>query len=159
MAIPEISPATGQLKMAKARFLFGLDRTPDDRLTWSPGASAKTPLQLAAKLEGFLSFMAHLIQHRAMPERRGDPPPDPTNREEAKQRVAAAFGRLNDVLNGLQAADLEQPVPVPWGTSSLRDIVWGVGGVIAYHQGQLNYCQLAYGDEDPNIPPGWGLSG
>jgi hypothetical protein len=27
--------------------------------------------------------------------------------------------------------------------------------VMGYLQGQLNYCQMAYGDEDPNIPPSW----
>jgi hypothetical protein len=31
-----------------------------------------------------------------------------------------------------------------------------LGGVTGYWQGQLNYIQTAYGDMDPNMPPGWG---
>ena len=159
MAIPEVTPAIQGLKMAESRFLYGLDRTADDRLDWSPGGAAKTPLQLAGKLEGFLGFLTYMLQNHAMPERRGELPPTPATREEAKQRVAAGFARINDVLQGLQPADLDQPVPAPWGESSVRQLVGGLGGVVAYHQGQLNYCQLAYGDEDPNIPPNWGREG
>jgi hypothetical protein len=39
------------------------------------------------------------------------------------------------------------------------DGIWWVNGMIVYHQGQLNYLQLAYGDENANIPPEWGRPG
>ena len=37
------------LAMGRNRFLYGLDHVPDDRLNWSPGGEAPSPLQLAGK--------------------------------------------------------------------------------------------------------------
>jgi hypothetical protein len=142
--------------MARSRFLYGLDQTPDDRLNWSPGGSAKSPLGLADRITGFLQFISQLIETGEMPDRSAPQPAPSESREEAKARVAAGFDRALAVLEGLTEADLQKLVPVPWGA---RIPVLGVLGFFptatGYFQGQLNYCQLAYGDEDPNIPPDW----
>ena len=144
------------LEMARTRFLYGLDKTPDDKLEWSPGGSAKNALQLAGKLAGFLTFFDHILQHQTWPERPATPPPAPSDRDAAKNAVHAAFSKVQATIAGLTEEGLAKQAAAPWGAQlTLAEWVTAVGGVVAYHQGQLNYLQLAYGDEDPNIPPEW----
>ena len=153
-------PVTSFLKglaMGRNRFLYGLHVTPDDRLTWSPGGNAYTPLQLAGRLEGFLGFIGHLVKTGAMPETRGELPVPPASREEAKARLGAAFDRLRAAALELSEADLARMVPTPWGEPiPARAMLTGANQVVSYFQGQLNYLQLIYGDTNANIPPNWG---
>jgi len=157
MAIPEVASALKSLAMARNRFLYGIEKVPDDRLEWSPGGSAKSALGLAGKLAGFLGFIAYMTEHSAMPDRTGPQPLPPATREEARAALEGAFDGLTGVLSALTPADLERTVPTPWGANvPIPDWMHVGNSVIAYHQGQLNYLQLCYGDEDPNMPPDWG---
>src|SRR5438093_11688466 len=101
MAIAPLQPLLKTIGMTQSRFLFGLERTPDDRLSWSPGEMAGTPLQIAGKLAGFLGFFTHMLQEHTMPERPSAPPPPPGSREEAKAAVEAAYGRLRTAIEAL----------------------------------------------------------
>jgi len=157
MAVSQLQPLLKGMEMSERRFLYGLDRTPDDRLNWSPGGEAKTPLGVAGRLTGFLGFFSHLLETGAMPERPASLPLPPENREAAKSAVAAAFRRLGTLIDGMQEGDLARPLPTPWGTSvPAREMLGWINGVTSYWQGQLNYIQTIYGDVDPNMPPGWG---
>jgi hypothetical protein len=144
--------------MSRSRYLYGLDRVPEERLSWSPGGEANSPLKLAGRAVRFVDVFAHLLQHGAVPESaRATPPPVPQSREEAKRIVEEAYERLRGVLNSLSEADLEKPMPVPWGgTVPLSQMLFFFAVTLGYQQGQLNYAQMAYGDKDANIPPGWG---
>jgi DinB family protein len=156
MSIPQVQPVLKTIERSRSRFLYGLDRVPEDRLEWSPGGAAKNPLQLAGKTAAFVQFVAQLLQTRAMPDRSGGLPPAPTSREEARAAVDAGFRRLTGVISGLSESDLELPVPMPWKESPpLGEVLYFLPTILGYFQGQLNYLQLAYGDEDPNIPPDW----
>src|SRR5579885_1020303 len=106
MANASLQPLLKTLGMSERRFLFGLDRTPDDRLRWSPGGEAKTPLAVAGRLAAFLGFFSHLLETGSMPERPTCPPPSPESREAAKSAVEAAFRRLEAQLNGLREEEL-----------------------------------------------------
>ena len=157
MANPMIDGILQGMEMGRTRFLYGLDCVPDDRLTWSPGGEAKSALQLAAKTAAFLDFFSHFMKTRARPSGERPPLPELGSRDEAKAHLSAAFDRLRSALQGLSEEELQQEVPVPWGGNApLAAVVAVVPSIIAYHQGQLNYLQLAYGDTDPNMPPGWG---
>jgi DinB family protein len=157
MAIASLQPLLKTVGQAQSRFLYGLEKTPDERLNWSPSETASTPLQIAGKLAGFLGVMAHMFQERTMPERPPTPPPPPGSREEAKAAITAASGRLQSAIERLSEPDLSQTVTMPWGTTvAIGELIWSVTGVIGYWQGQLNYLQTAYGDMDPNMPPDWG---
>jgi DinB family protein len=157
MAVSQLQSLLKGMEMSERRFLYGLDRTPDDRLNWSPGGEAKTPLGVAGRLTGFLSFFSHLLETGAMPERPDSLPPPPENREAAKSAVAAAFRRLATLIEGMSEEDLARPLPTPWGTAvPAREMLGWINGVTSYWQGQLNYIQTIYGDVDPNMPPGWG---
>lgn len=144
------------LEMARSRFLYGLDKTDPERLNWSPGGAAKTPLELAGKIAVYLGFLNIILTGAPMPERRGELPPAPESLEAAKSVVDGAFGALIDGVAGLTEADLERTFIPPWRKeTTVREFLWGVPSVVAYHIGQLNYVQMAYGDTDPNIPPDW----
>src|SRR5207302_1037348 len=108
----------------------------------------------------FLTFVSYWLNNRAMPEQRPAPPPPSQSREEASQRAAAGFDQLSATIAGLTEEELAKPITMPWRQElALVEAVSSVPGVVGYLQGQLNYIQLAYGDEDPNIPPGWGSEG
>lgn len=160
MAIPQVESLLQGLEMSRSRFVYGLDQTPDDRLNWTPGGAAKTPLQLADRVTGFLTFITQLIETGEMPDRSGAQPAPSESRDEAKERVNSAFEKAKTLVGGLTDADLEKLVPVPWGEriSALR-VLGFFASATGYFQGQLNYCQLAYGDENPNIPPDWRPAG
>lgn len=157
MALTQLQPLLKNAGMARERFLYGLDQTPDDRLAWSPGGEAKTPLAVAGRLTLFLQFFAHLLETGAMPERPASLPPAPESRSAAKAALEQAFSRLEGLIEGLREGDLTRPMPTPWRTSiPALEMLWSLPTVLGYWQGQLNYIQTAYGDTNPNIPPTWG---
>jgi hypothetical protein len=156
MANPQVQNVLKGVAMGQSRFIYGLSRVPDDRLNWSPGGAAKTPLQLAGKTAAFIGFFTTLLETRQRPAVEGGWPPPPQSREEATAKLEEAFGGVRRAIAGLSEADLAQIVPTPMGEAPIREVIAWLGGVIAYHQGQLNYLQMAYGDEDPNMPPNWG---
>ena len=145
------------LVMSHNRFTYGLEQVPEDRLNWSPGGSAKTPLQLAGSVAGFLTFVAAMVADGRMPERSGDPPAAPETRPEARRRLDAAFANLQQAVANQTDESLARTVTAPWRAEiPVRDFLWMVASVVGYWQGQLNYLQLAYGDTNANIPPDWG---
>ncbi len=164
--MPE-SQVQGVLKniaMGRNRFLYGLDQIPDDRLNWSPGGEAPSPLQLAGKTAVFLRAIAHVLEHGTWPERLSFSSGPPADREAAKAALEDAFASLRQVIVNLSEAALVAPITLEWGRApdgvvldlQLREMVAATPGVIGYHQGQLNLLQLTWGDSRANIPPNWG---
>jgi hypothetical protein len=156
MLTAEVNHLRHAVGMLRTRLVYGLEKVPDERLDWSPGAAAHTPLQIAARTAAAAGFLAHILRGGDISVR-PEPPPPPQTRDEALQAVEGACRRLGDVLAGLTEADLERRITPPWGTEiTVRQMLWWAPAALGYVQGQLNYLQLAYGDTDPNIPPGWG---
>lgn len=152
---PELEAALAAAERARTRFLFGLNKTPDDRLEWNAGGSATSPLQIAGKLLGFLRFLAPFLREQIMPA----PPADrtaPATREEAAAAIDEAFREFKEAIAGLSEEDLSAVPQVEWmAPMSLRAWLMLSFQGLGYYQGQLNYVQLAGGDEDPNLPPEW----
>jgi hypothetical protein len=132
---------------------------PDERLNWRPVGHAHTGLELCNRVSIFLYFIHGVIRDGAFPDRSTLPTP-PSSREEAVTLLNSRFDELLATLEGMSEADLERTAPTPWKEQiTVRCWLDNLLGVIGYHQGQLNYFQLCYGDKDPNIPPGFGLDG
>jgi hypothetical protein len=152
------------IAMGRNRFLYGLDQIPDDRLNWSPGGEAPSPLKLAGKTAVFLGAIAHVLQHRTWPERLSFSSGPPADREAAKAALEEAFASLRQVIVNLSEADLAAPFSLEWGRApdgavldlQVREMAAAATSVIGYHQGQLNLLQLIWGDTSANIPPNWG---
>jgi hypothetical protein len=154
--LAQLEPMSRALEFARNRFTYGITRVPEDRLNWSVGGSANTPLTIAAKAARMAGFLGAAIAARSMPERPGPgaQPAPPATAEEAVAAVNVAFTTLQDALAGLTEADLTVTLRAPWG-QELTIPEWAAfsNQVIGYWQGQLNLTQLAYGDEEANIPP------
>ncbi len=157
MPIQQVEDKLKSLAMARNRYLYGLSKVPDDRLNWSPGGAARSPLGLAGYYAGFLTVVAAMLRTGEWPGRPETPPPPPATREEAVAALEAGFAALREALSALTEADFERTLPAPWG-AHIPMSQWLLLGetVLGYAQGQLNYAQMAYGDTDPNIPPDWG---
>lgn len=156
MAVPEIEPLLRSLRMGRERYLYGFNKVPDERLEWSPGGDGHTGLQLCGRLSMFLYFIGTMLRDGSFPDRSTLPPP-PTSREEAVERLNARFEEVLATLEGMTEEDLARTAPTPWREMiTVRRWIDNLVGVIGYHQGQLNYFQLCYGDKDPNIPPNFG---
>ncbi len=144
------------LEMGRQRFLHGLDCVPDERLAYSPGGNAHTPLQLAGRLAAFIDHRARVLASAPGEPVSRPTPVIPESREEAQSLLNEAFGAAASAVGGLSDADMERSITMPWGGEmSLAAMLLTSLNVIGYFQGQLNYCQLSYGDTDPNIPPSW----
>jgi hypothetical protein len=154
MAIPQVQPVLHSLEFGRKRFIYGMERVPDDRLNWSPGGSAPTPLAVAGKLENFAAFIAYMIPNRTIPPGERPAYTPPADRQAAIASLERAFGRLRDTLAGVTEEQLGLEAPAPWAEMiTVGGWVVIVPQFVAYFQGQLNLIQLAYGDEDPNMPP------
>lgn len=155
MPIPQTDLVLKNLGLFQRRFLYGLDQTPDERLSWSPGEAAKSPLHVAANLAQFLLFLADTLTHRELQLWDVGELPAPGTREAAREAIDRGCEALRQAVEGLRPDDLAAKPSPPWGEDTLEEVLWLINGTILYHQGQLNYIQLCYGDKDPNIPPNW----
>ncbi len=156
MGQPEVDATLKSLAMARSRFNYGLECVPDDRLDWSPGGLARTPLQLADRLTTVLRFVCHLLTERAFPTTRVVVEPA-TSREVAKQQVDAVAAEVVAIIQRLTEDDMDATMPAPWSDAvPVRLFVFNLPYLYGYFQGQLNMLQLAYGDDKANIPPGYG---
>src|SRR5436305_3777938 len=118
MALASLQPLLKGMAMGERRFLYGLEKMPDDRLKWSPGGEGKTPLDVAGRVAGFLGFFTHMLKNHAMPERPSGPAPSPNSREEANASVEAAFRELRAHIESMTESDLAQTLTTPWGTTT-----------------------------------------
>jgi hypothetical protein len=156
MAIPQAQGHIAMARMAQQRFVYGLSKTPDDRLAWSPSPTAKTPLQAAGQVVGFVTFLTQIIASKALPPMTGgEQPAPPATREEATAALNATFDNLVAAMEAVKEEDLNIPIPAPWMPSTpmvLENWLGSTMSVTMYFQGQLNYIQTIYGDLDPNMP-------
>jgi hypothetical protein len=152
----DVAGAVTTLAKARQRYVYGLEKVPDEQLNQSASETAKSPLQMAGMTSGFLSRVALMVQGAELPPRGGAQPPAPESREAAIAAVDAAFRKLEQAIADLKDEDMDRELPVPWGgTVPLKQMMWFLMGVPGYLQGQLNYAQTIYGDMAPNIPPSW----
>src|SRR5687768_12485775 len=115
MPLARLDPLLKLIRASKSRFLYGLEKVPDERLEWSPGGEARTPLQQAGRTAGFLQAVAHLARERTFPDRSGPQPPVPQTRAEAVAAAAAGFDAVEAVVSALTEEDLKGELMAPWG--------------------------------------------
>ncbi len=141
---------------AVERFLYGLDQVPDDRLSWRPSDTCKSPLEIVARMSGHVRFVARCVADRSVPDRVGFYANPPTTRSEAHRAISEAVAELVAVFDSLTPSDLEAAMTAPWGeTLPVHRYLPLCLNSLFYFQGQLNYVQMAYGDMGVNIPPHW----
>jgi hypothetical protein len=156
MPIPQERFILDGLEFSRRRFLYGLDQTPDERLTWTPGETTKTALHIAASLAQFMTLLANSLTGQETPSWDVESLPPAATREAAEEAINSACAAVRRAVEGLEPGDLAAKPPPPGINDTVEGVLWWITATIMYHQGQLNYIQLCYGDGDVNIPPSEG---
>ena len=150
-----VEQAVSYAESAKTRLIHALESVPDDKLTWSPSPTAKTPLAIAAHAGMSNSNFASLL--------RGDPMPDLPfeklmammaeaenaikTREEAVQIIEVKSAEAIAALNGLTQARIGEEVQTPFGSMSVKFIMTIIGRHMDSHAAQIDYLQTIWGDQ------------
>lgn len=150
-----IAQVKSDFLMAKERLVAGLRSTPDDKLRWSPSASARTPLELAAcgsiGTEGMMrafasepfpfASMEEMDAHSRAEEKRI------RTREEAISHLERTSEAFVTWLEQLTPEKLESSVLLPtMGTMPLKIAITFPAGHLHCRACQLDYVQTIYGD-------------
>lgn len=142
------------------RFLKTLSFVPDDKLTWSPSPTAKTPLRIAAHTALMAGNFAQLIRHGKFPAMDMAQLFAALNAAEeaitTREAVIELFQKnTEDVLAALDAATPEQiasTVETPFGFSASMAMFMSAPGIHAQtHAAQIDYLQTCWGDQDPHF--------
>lgn len=155
-----VSRAKAQLEGSTKRLLHLLSFVPDDKLAWTPSASAKSSLQLIVHCARSDAFFAQVITG-TVPEPIATverffadlhiADPSIATRDHAAALLEASTSELLAALDTLTAENLETPHPSPVG--AYPPSFWL--GIVAEHRtthtGQLEYLQTIWGDLDNHM--------
>lgn len=147
---------------AKGGILHALAHTPDDRLTWSPSPSARSPLhqvvhaaQSIGHMHGFLDGRPFEVPNTAEADRGfrefEQSIKDRQSAIDLLERSSAAFVAW---LDGLDEARFNRSVPTPFGMGEVPVHI-GIGFPAMHtrwHHAQIEYIQTIYGDQDWHLP-------
>lgn len=159
MALPEVQDCITMLEFARDRYIHGLSVTPEDKSLWTPGGKTRNVLIQASRTANLVGILEHLLGTGQFPQQGGPLAPEAATLEAAQKEVREAYTRFLAVLEKLTAEDLERVVPAPWGEQiTVRRWLYLANQALGYSQGQMNFLQLAYGDDNANMPPGYGPS-
>jgi len=141
----------GGLTQAKDMFLKDIGYIPADKLDVSPMAQAKTPkamtVECAALFRGLTSVVGGADFKRPTPEDRAAYLAKFKTTDEAKAEFAAAADGLLAAVAAMDVAAMDREVTAPWGAQvPLGTMLFLAINHTSYHDGQLNYIQMLYGD-------------
>ena len=157
MAAKTIGGAKAEFLRARENMFRQMESTPDDRLTWSPSPTARTPLHIVAHSAGSVQRIQEMFD--------GRPFPVPTMaeaqiyfRDEERQyttreQVVSLLDKNSDAyvawLDGLAPERLTSMIEAPFGLGQVPLAVALSFQALHMngHNGQLEYIQTIYGDE------------
>ncbi len=153
-----LSKSRIEFEQALGNFLRAFENTPDDRLNWSPSATARTPIHLAAHIGLTIESM--------LGNARGDTfaVPTPAEAEAYFREFEQPFQSRQEVLDLIEKSrtnylnwlasvnedDLDTLVGLPFGFPNVpRSVAINfMPQHVAWHTAQLHYIQTIYGDQD-----------
>jgi len=151
-----VAQAVSFAESGKTRLLHALESVPDDKLQWTPSATAKSPLRVAAHAALSNSAFASML--------RGDPMPDVPfetlmakmveaesavgTRAEAVKLIEEQSAGAIVALNGLTQARIAEDVQTPFGAMPITFIMLLVGRHMDDHAAQIDYMQTIWGDNE-----------
>ncbi len=148
--------AIGEMEQVKSLFLRSLEKTPDDKLDWSPSSTARTPLQLVAHSAYSLGFIREMLAgtpYGAATTEQADREflemdSGVHTREEAVNLFTEKCDAMIDYLKGLSVDDLARMVDLPFkmGQAPMSYMVSIPALHTRTHLSQLEYVQTIYGD-------------
>jgi uncharacterized damage-inducible protein DinB len=134
-------------------FFKSVRKMPEDKQTWKPLDTGRSALEQARELATSPHFfLKHINPTHESPY---------ANEEElmaagtdwdldtCEQKCREVTATYNEFLKTMTPQQLTQMIPMPWGQEhSGAEIAGFHYWNIVYHQGQVNYIQTLYGDND-----------
>lgn len=151
---------------AKAEFDRAIDRiksalvtTPDDKLNWSPHASARTPLMQVAHSAAAIDGMTRWFQGEhmdfsdiaAVDARWREEEREVKTREDAVQKLEASRSTYHAYLDSLSQEQVDSMMETPMGPREMSDVITWPADHTRGHTAQLEYTQTCYGDLDWHV--------
>ncbi len=142
------------------RFLRTFSFVPDDKLTWSPSPTAKTPLRIAAHTALMAGNFAQILRNGKFPDMEMTQLFAALNAAEegitTREAVIELFKKnTDDVLASLDALTPEQiasTLQTPFGFAAPMAMFMSAPGNHAQnHASQVDYLQTCWGDQDPHF--------
>ena len=155
---PQIESAINDLSNAKDLMVRALANTPDDRINWSPGGTARTAIQIVAHSGFSLGFISTMLK--------GTPYPTPTmaeadaeflemervftTREQVQEHLEKNYQKYIGVLKGFEESDFDTMIDLPFKLGSVPlGAILSVGALhTRTHTSQIEYLQTIYGDRN-----------
>lgn len=151
-----ISQAKEDFLRAKNRIIAAIESTPDEKLSWSPSSTARTPLQLVAcaalGTEGMLKTfsgkpfpyanMQEMDRESRIKEKKF------TTRKDVLSFLEETSSAFLSWLESLTDSQLGSMADMPMGKIPLAAAINFPGGHIHCRACQLDYIQTIYGDLD-----------
>ena len=155
-----ISQAKAEFLRAKDRLAHALATTPDDKISWSPSATARTPIQIFGHAAASPHFIMGMLIGKPFPFA-GFAELDAAMREEEKSftdrkqvldildKTSAEYLAWLDTLTPEQ---IGSTVSMPFGQIPMAVGITLAADHIRSHTAQINYLQTIYGDHDWHLP-------
>ena len=151
-----VSDAKAEYGRAKDRIIKGIQTTADDKLNWSPGGSARTPIHQVAHAAMAVAGMQKMMG--------GEPIPfdniaelDAGWRKEEKEfktreEVVALLNKNSDAylayLDTLSPEQIQSTLSAPFGEFPMASVITWPADHLRNHAAQIEYTQTCYGDMD-----------
>ncbi|RYG31436.1 DinB family protein [bacterium] len=154
-----LSEQIAQLKKSteesKADLLKTFEFVPDEKLTWSPTESARSPIWIVAHCGGANAAFAAILRGEPLPM-----PEDPVeasamirntgrdvqSREEAVKSVEESTAALIAALDGVTEEMTNSMTPTPFGPMPFRMWMEVPAPHMSGHARQIDYIQTIWGD-------------
>lgn len=151
-----VTEAKAELTRAKERMARALMTTPDDKIAWSPAASARTPLQQVAHGAMGISGIQGMLVGKPFPY--ASPAEADTAWRAAEQEFTTreqALGLLEQTsaeylawLDTLTTEQLASTLQTPFGAFPMAAAITFAADHLRNHAAQMDYIQTLYGDRD-----------
>ena len=125
-------------------------RLPEDKRNWSPMGSARTAADMLAEC-AVMNDVSYLIKNRKMPEDfdyskfQLQKAELATNWEEMKKLLHESTERGIASIQTVSVEELQEIVPMPFGSFTIAQIISYPYWNMSYHEGQINYIAAMLG--------------
>jgi hypothetical protein len=139
---------------ARDRLIKDLATTPDDRILWSPGPNARTPLAQVAHAASAIGNIQKMFEgdvqkfvniHELDPQWRKD-----EKEFKTRDQVIALLEKNSSAylawLDSLTPAQVELKLKTPFGEFPMASAITWAADHLRNHCAQLEYIQTCYGD-------------
>ena len=152
-----INQAKEEYFRAKGRMTHALATTPDDKINWSPSATARTPIQLVAHCANATSGIVGMLNGKPFPfaslaefdaAMRAEETKF-TTREQVLERLEQTSAEYLAWLDTVTPEQIASTVHLPFGPSFPMAVALTFPEHhLSNHIPQMDYVQTIYGDHD-----------